>query len=161
MSPVLSSATLHCSLPIHTDNHIGFVDFPSGRYREDPSGPAGGSPNNRFGVFYAPAAHKWVRTENLFGAQYLSPDGKYLAQLDSGPIASGPSGPRRQGFTDVYLLDLTNLDRHHAGVIPGAARLIAFRPEGLYVEAFGADSNGRAIQPGIYRFDLKTGTTTR
>jgi hypothetical protein len=159
--PVESAADLHCSLPVRTDDHIGFVDFPSGQYREDPSGPVGGPTNNHFGVFYDYQAHTWIRTGTDLGNEFVSPDGSEVAQLDSGPVGSGPNGVQRQGFTDVYLLTVLTQARRHVGVIPGTAYLIAFRSDGLYVDDFGPDANGRPLQFGVYRFDLRTGRTAR
>jgi hypothetical protein len=151
---------LRCSLPIHTDDHIGFVDFPSGQYREDPSVTPGLATNN-FGLFYDKPANKWINAGGGLGDQYFSPDGGSVASVNVGPVGSGPNGVVYQGFTDIYLLNVARLTRQHVGVIPGTAALIAFRPDGLYFNDRGTDSNGGPIQSGVYRFDLRTGQSIR
>src|SRR5579864_409610 len=142
-NPVRSAADLTCSLPVVTPTRIGFIDFPSGRFRQDAKAPTG-----QFGLAYSAGAHRWVTTEYTFGFQLLSPDGTEIAQVNGGPIYSGPNGPSGQGFTDVYLTNVTTNKMRHIGRVSGRARVIAFRPDGLYL------TNGLVL-----RMDPATGNT--
>jgi hypothetical protein len=137
-NPVRAAADLSCSLPVVTTSHIGFVDFPSGRFREDRTAPA----RHGFGLAYAHGAHRWVETEYTFGYQRLSPDGTEIAQTN---ITSG------QGFTDIYLTNLTTNKVRHIGEVPGGVHVIAFRPDGLYL------SNGFFV----LRMDPATGNAVQ
>lgn len=145
-NPVRSAADINCSLPIITSTHVGFIDFPSGRFREDPKAPT----DNPFGLVYSAGAHRWVRTSYAFGYQLLSPDGTEMAQVDGGPIYSGPNGASGQGFTDVYLTGVATSKMRHIGRVAGRARVIAFRRDGLYLD------NGLVL-----RMDPATGNTVQ
>ena len=157
---VRSVADLNCSLPIHTDDHVGFVDFPSGQYREDRSVTPGLATNN-FGLFYDKPAHRWINAGGGLGDQYFSPNGGSVAFVNVGPVGDGPDGVVYQGFTDVYLLNVASLRWQHVAVMPGNAALIGFRPNGLYFNDGGTDSNGTPIKSGVYRLDLSTGQSVR
>jgi hypothetical protein len=143
-NPVRSAADIRCSLPIVTPTHVGFIDFPSGRFSEDPKAPTG----NPFGLVYSPGAHRWVATAYAFGYQLLSPNGAEIANINGDLIYSGPNGSSGSGFTDVYLTDVATNKMRHIGRVAGRARVIAFRPDGLYL------TNGL-----ILRMDPVTGNT--
>jgi hypothetical protein len=133
---------MSCRLPVAGPGKVGFVSFPSGTLVDV------SSRDYTFGVFYDAAVKRWVSTYNGAGYQYVSPDGLYLARLDIGPIYS-PGGITR-GYTTVSLVDVRSGRVRDAGRMNISARLIAFRPEGLYV------IGGRA-QPrlsGIFLYDL-------
>src|SRR5919109_4338215 len=95
-SPVRSAADLRCSLPVRVGDELGFVDFPSGRFRADPSAPA---PEPVAGFMYAHGAHRWVKVTYAFAEYQMSPDGTELAELER------PTGSDRFP-TGVSLRDL-------------------------------------------------------
>jgi hypothetical protein len=131
---VHSASDLHCSLPVVTATGVGFIDFPSGRFRTDPTAPT----DYLFGLAYAFGAHKWVKTFYALGWQLISPDGTEFAHLL--PATTGP----------VLTVDnlVTSKSRLLRDAPPG--RVLGFLPDGLYIAgAF------------LYRVDVKTEKTTQ
>ncbi len=139
---VRSAADLHCALPVVTPAHIGFVDFPSGRFSADPNAPSG----DRSWLTYDYDKHQWMKIFYSFGNQLISPDGTEYVEANGGPIASGPGGPGGQGYTDIYAVSIPSTGMRRLGRVSGRARPIVWRPDGIYLD------NGF-----IVRFDPTTG----
>jgi hypothetical protein len=131
VSPVRSAADLSCSLPVVSPDRAGFLDFPSGRFREDRT-----YPRSQFGVFYAYGARRWVTTFYTFGYASLSPDGTQIAEVTRGT----------DGYANVSLTDIRTHESRLLGKVPGGGRILGFLSDGLYL-AGGV----------VYRMNLKTG----
>src|SRR5690348_11149462 len=94
--PVRSAADLSCSLPVRVGATLGFIDFPSGRFRVDTTAPA---VEQNVGYRYANGARRWVKVFYAFAEYQLSPDGTQMATVQ---VAKGSfSYP-----TEVVLIDL-------------------------------------------------------
>lgn len=140
-TPVQSAADLHCSLPVVTATRAGFIDLPSATFRADPQAPP---PQHNFGLTYSFGAHRWVTTLYGFGYGLLSPDGRAFVEAQGPPMYSGSGQPA--AATDLYLVDVTTLKRKKIGSVPGRARPIAYRQDGIYLD-----------EGAVLRFDPATG----
>lgn len=137
-----SAADLHCSLPVQVGNQFGFVDFPSGRFRVDPSAPAPQA-NPSVGTLYASGARRWVVVFYGFAEYEMSPDETQMAAFERDP--SGSRFP-----TGISLVDLKTNKSRHLATLPGpAVRILGYLPDGIYV-----------IGGAVYRVDPATGRVT-
>jgi hypothetical protein len=138
-SPVRSAADLSCSLPVRVGGTLGFVDFPSGRFRVDASAPV---PEQNAGYLYANGARRWVKVFYAFAEYQLSPDGTQMATVER---AEGSfSFP-----TEVVLIDLKSNKSRRIATLPAAIRVLGYLPDGIYV--YGGS---------IFRIDPTTGKVT-
>ena len=143
-----SAGDLRCSLPVVAGTHAGFIDFPSGRYREDPLAP---NPETHFGLTYSFGIQRWVTTDYALGYQLLSPDGRYLVNGIGPPQYSGSGQSPSAGATDIYLVDLVATTQKKIGSVPGRVRLIAYLKDGIYLDQAGVvlrldPATGRSVE---------------
>ena len=151
---VRSGRDLRCSLPVIVGTRVGFVDFPAGKFRQDPDAP---NPAQHFGLAYSFGAKRWVPTGYAYGWQLLSPDGRYLVVGQRPPAYSGPVQSPVAGATEIDQIDVVTGAGTKIGSVPGSARVIAWGKDGIYLESFpGAPATGVVL-----RLDPATGRSVQ
>ena len=118
-----------------TLTQAGFVDFPSGRFRNDPSAPKGGD----VPYFYSHPAHRWIQMLNYLGYELMSSDETEMVELRPAT-----------GKVDVYAMNLVTRVPRHVGVLPVRLGVVGVEAGSLYV-----------ITDYLVRMDLHTGQTTQ
>lgn len=138
--PVRSASDLSCSLPIRVANRFGFVDFPSGQFRADPSAPAA---EQSVGRIYAHGARRWVLVTYGLAEYQLSPDETEMVAFER--VTGTATFP-----TGIALVNLSTNQTRHLATLPGpGARILGWLSDGIYI-----------LGASIYRVDPSTGHVT-